>query len=273
MTIRIWHQSFTDVSLLPGYASMVKEHARRVCAADTTLDVHGVRPGTYPEGISPVEVVRFCWLDELISLQIVEAAVEAERQGYDAVAVSCFIDPGLEQARSLVDIPVVSSCETALLMSSFIGRRFALLALDEHNATLLRELVARYGADHRVLTVEALDPPVTEFELDRAFADGRDFLARFSRQAERLVERGADVIIPAEGVVNAVLARNRLREIGGTPVLDSYGTVLATAETLVRLRRATGFEVGRRGAYARPSPAMLSQVRAAAALSTVAPGP
>ena len=39
-------------------------------------------------------------------------------EGYDAVAVSCFADPGLELARSLVDIPVVSSCETALLVAS-----------------------------------------------------------------------------------------------------------------------------------------------------------
>jgi hypothetical protein len=47
MTIRIWHQSLTD-SQAPGYARMLEEHARRICGADTVVDLHGLRPSTYP---------------------------------------------------------------------------------------------------------------------------------------------------------------------------------------------------------------------------------
>src|SRR5690606_5915420 len=108
---------------------------------DTTVDLHGVRPGTYPDGMPPVEMVRYRWAHHLAFVQIVENIMAAEREGYDAVAISCFVDPGLEEARSVVDIPVVSSLETALLVSSTIGRAFGLLTLDDAMATTLGELV------------------------------------------------------------------------------------------------------------------------------------
>jgi allantoin racemase len=114
----------------------------------------------------------------------------------------------------------------------------------------LRRLVAFYGYGDRVATVAALDPSMDEFELDRAFAGSPEFVARFTEQARKLVSLGADVIIPAEGVLNTVLVRNNVRRIDGIPVLDSYGSLLGLAETLVRLRRRSGLSTSRGGAYA-----------------------
>lgn len=261
MTIRIWVQSFTDLSALPGYEGMLRDHARRICGPDTVVDVHGVRPGTYPGGMAPIEMIRYRWADHLLTVQVVENVMRAEREGYDAVAISCFLDPGLEQARGVVDIPVVSSCETALLVSSTVGRAVGLLAIDGHMAVILRELVGRYGYQDRVATVATLDPPITEHELDRAFVGAPAFVERIAGQVSPLVAAGADVIIPAEGVINSALVQNRVQAIAGAPVLDSYGALLAFAEMLVGLRRRSGLEVGRRGAYVRPSAEILSHLR------------
>lgn len=259
--IRIWTQSITDLTQLPGYEKVLKAHAHQICGTDTVVDVHGVRPGTYPNGMAPIEMTRYRWADHLLSAQVVENIVRAEREGYDAVAISCFLDPGLEEARGLVDIPVVSSCETALLVSSAIGRAVGLLAIDEHMAAKTRELVRRYGYADRVTTVETLSPPITEHELDRAFAGSPAFVERFTRQAAKLVEAGTDVIIPAEGVINTVLVRNRVQTVAGAPVLDSYGALIAFAKMLVQLRRCSGLTVGRRGAYIRPAPEIIAHMR------------
>ena len=261
MGIRIWHQSLTDLTLLPGYAAMMRDHARRVCGADTVVDLHGLAPGTYPEGMPPIDMVRFRWAHHLAFIQVVENAMRAEREGYDAVAISCFVDPGLEEARSVVSIPVVSSLETALLVSSTIGRAFGLLTIEEAMARTLRELVHRYGFSARVAAVSALDPPITEFELDRAFAGSPEFTERFAREARRMVADGCDVVIPAEGVVNTVLVRNGLESVDGTPVLDSYGSLLAFAEMLVQLRRRSGLSIGRSGAYAQPPESLVRHLR------------
>ena len=250
MAIRIWHQSYTDLTRLPGYAAMLQEHALRICGPETVVDLHGVTPGTYPEGMAPIEMVGYAYANHLVFIQIVENAIRAEREGYDAMAISCFVDPGLEIARSMVDIPVVSSCEAALLVSATIGRSPGLLTLDEIMAKEVRRLVAHYGYGDRVLEVAPMDPPLNEFQLDRAFAGSQEFVQEFTRQANHLIDRGADVIIPAEGVLNTVLVRNSVRSIGGTPVLDSYGSLLAFAEMLVQLRRRSGLATSRTGAYA-----------------------
>lgn len=263
--MRIWHQSYTDLTRLPGYAGMMAKHASKVCDPTTQVDLHGIAPGSLPEGVPPVTSIGFRHARQLIDLQIIENAVIAEREGYDAVAISCFLDPGLEEARSLVDIPVVSSCEAALLMSSLVGRSFGLIALDRAMADHVRTLVARYGFHARVATVETLDPPMDEHQLDSAFADSTAFVSGFEIQARRLIAAGADVIIPAEGVLNTALVSNGVRQFDGVPVLDSYGTLLMLTETIVRLRKKTGLDVSRVGAYARPPAGMLSSLRGMAA--------
>lgn len=250
--IRIWHQSYTDLSALPGYRAMLAEHARAVCGPDTVVDLHGLRPGTYPDGMPPIDMVAWRYPQRLADIQVVENIVTAERQGYDAVAVSCFLDPGLEEARSMVSIPVVSSCETALLVASAVARSFGLITLSEAMAAHLRRLADDYGFRDRVKVIAALDPPMNEHEVDAAFAGSPAFVERFSRQASVLLGQGVDIIIPAEGVLNIALVRNQVRAITTAPVLDSYGSLLAFAEMMVQLRRRSGLQTSRRGAYASP---------------------
>jgi allantoin racemase len=259
--MRIWHQSYTDLTRLPGYAGMLAEHAKALSSPDTVVDLHGLRPGTYPEGMPPVAMVGYSYATHLADLQVIENIITAEREGYDAVAISCFLDPGLEVARSMVDIPVVSSCETSLLISSMLGHSFGFLTLDETMAGFLRKLVVRHGFGDRVKMVAAMDPPIDEHELDSAFAGSPAFVARFSAQAERMVAQGADVVIPAEGVLNVALVRNGVRAVAGAPVLDSYGSLIALAETMVRLRRISGLGVSRAGEYAKPPAAVMPALR------------
>lgn len=252
MAIRIWHQSFTDIELLPAYATMLREHAARVCAPDTTVEVHGVRPGSYPKSMNPIEATRFPWSNHVLASQIAYNAVHAERQGFDAMAISCFFDPGLREARSLVDIPVVSICETSLLLGTSVGGRFGLIGLEGEQLFALKELAQRYGASERVAATLPLDPPITEEELEGVYDGGGDLEERLEKVAQVAVDRGADLIVPAEGVLNTSVVRRGIRTLAGVPVLDAYGLLLGYAETLVRLQRTTGLRVSHAGAYGRP---------------------
>ncbi|HEV7964797.1 MAG TPA: aspartate/glutamate racemase family protein [Actinoplanes sp.] len=266
MGLRIWQQSITDLEQLPQYRRTLAAHGRTVCAPDTEVEVHGVRPGTYPDGLTPIEAIAFPWCHRLLSLQIVQGAMEAERQGFDAVAVSCFFDPGLVEARSVVDIPVVSMCETAFQVASAVGRRYGLIGLDSAHAEFLHGLAREYGVSERIAAIVPLHPAVTEADLDAVHGGGGDLAERVASAAEAVAARGADVIIPAEGVLNTALMRQGLRAIGGVPVLDAYGALLAHAEMLVRLRRTTGLATSRVGAYAKSDAAVRDHI---AALSTM----
>jgi len=260
--MKIWHQSFTDLDRLPGYANMLAEVARRVCSIDTVVDLHGLFAGTYPEAVAPVELGRYRWTQEMNQFQVVENCLRAEREGYDAVAISSFGDQGLELVRSLVDIPVVASTETALLVSSTMGRRPGLLTLDGAMVRLIERLVANYGFRDRVAGVDQLQPQLTEHDLDPGFSGSAELVERFRANARRLIAKGADVLIPAEGVVNCLMVRNGLEEVDGVPVLDSFGAVLAMAEMLVHLRQRTGLSVSRSGAYAKPPSSVVEHIRA-----------
>ena len=261
MAIRIWHQSFADLSQLPGYAAMLAEHAAACVAEGTSVDIHGVAKGTFPPGIPPVHMHHYRWAQHIITMQVVANAMLAEREGYDAFALSCFIDPGVDLARSVVSIPVISALDISLTLAGAVGRAFGLITLDANTAAAQLELVRGYGAAARVLALEPLDPPVTEPELDAAFGGSASLVARFRAHAERLIAAGADVIVPAEGLLNTIMVRHGLREVSGCPVLDSYGGLLNYAELLVGLRRRSGLSVGRRGAYARPDDAVLAHLR------------
>jgi ABC-type branched-subunit amino acid transport system permease subunit len=79
-----------------------------------------------------------------------------------------------------------------------------------------------------------MNPSVTEFELDAAFTGSPALVEGFASQARRMIAGGADLVIPAEGVINAVLVRNACPAVDGVPVLDFYGALLSFAEMLVR---------------------------------------
>jgi Asp/Glu/hydantoin racemase len=244
---------------------MLAEHAERVCHLDTKVDIHGVRPGTYPEGVAPIEALRYPWFRHLLDLQVIENAVRAEREGYDAMAISCFYDPGLEAARGSVDIPVASICESTLLVAKSVGRSLALVGLEEDNAAFLRDLVHHYGLQDLLACVVALDPPVTEPELDRAFAGSSEFVRRFEESCRRQVtSAGADVLVPAEGVLNTALVRNGVQKVDGRPVIDAYAILLAHTEMLVQLRHTTGMEVSRIAYGPRPPDSLVAHFRGVA---------
>ena len=177
--------------------------------------------------------------------QIIENALRAEREGYDAVALSVFLDPGLDEARNVVDIPVVSALETALGVASKIGRSFALITRAKWMNARVDALIRQYHYEDRVAVLAPLDFPMGLDELDKVSAAPGEFIDRFTRQATDLIRAGVDVIVPAEGLLNTVLIRNGVHEIDGVPVLDSYGALLAHAEMLVRIRRCSGTTVKR----------------------------
>jgi allantoin racemase len=258
--MKIWHQSMTTLEDQPGYASLMKQHAQKVCAPDTVVDLHGVMPGTHPPDLAPVQAAGLAWLAELNSLQIVENVIRAQDEGYDAVAMSCFSDPQLDICRSLVDIPVISAFETSLLIASTSARAFGLLVPTASSVRNTRRRIQQYGFEHRAAVVAACDPQLTEYDMEHGF-EGGPMVDKLVANIRRLRDAGADIVIPAEGVLNALLVRNGIDNVDGVPVFDSFGAVMATAEMLVRLQRTTGLRNARSGAYRQPPAQAMAHAR------------
>ncbi len=89
--------------------------------------------------------------------QLLSAVQQGERDGFDAVVIACASDPGLEDAKDLVSIPVTAPMEAAV----GIGLAYERLAVvapriesgeDENlpqTSNWVRRLIHRYGAESR----------------------------------------------------------------------------------------------------------------------------
>lgn len=235
MAIRIWHQSFTVLSDLAAYDEALRAHFRRVSQPDTVIDMHGMREGTYRTNY-PGDDIKYAAMQYLHSLQFMQGAVMAERQGYDAFALSTLPEPGLHAIRTLISIPVIGYGECAARAAVDDGRRFGALVFIPELAELYRENVRRHGLGCRL--VGASDVGFRFTDVLAAFDRPDALIERFRDAARKLIARGAEAIVPGEAPLNVLLAMNGVHEIDGVEIIDSLGAWVRAAETAVLARRA-----------------------------------
>lgn len=262
--MRIWHQSFTDLNRVPLYRDTLQSHADRVMEDRAEVVVHGLRPGTYGENFVPIDAIRHRYLEYLIEMQICEAALTAEREGYDAFALGCFYDPAIRQARSLVDIPVVGLSETCMLVACSLGRRFSLIALNEDQRVQHEELAEAYGFGSRLASSLSMEPPIDEYMLEADEVTTAPIVEGFRRACARAVASGGEVVIPGDGVLNEFVYRRGLLQAEGATVMDALGVLFHYAAFMAESRAALGLTVSRHFHFARPGEAMLRHARAVA---------
>lgn len=262
--MRIWHQSFSDLDRAPVYRETLARHARAVLPPEDRVALHGLRAGTYGPDFAPIHAIRHHYLEMLNEHQVVEAALAAERAGYDAFALGCFYDPALRAARSLIDIPCVGLSETCMLVACSLGQRFGLVSLEESQRAQHEEMARAYGLRERLAGVVPMHPPIDEYMLEEDATAARPLLDAFEAAGRRLLAMGAEVLIPGDGFLNEFVWRHGLRSIDGAPVMDALGTLFRYAGFMAGARGALGLAVSRVGHYRRPPSAMLAQARRAA---------
>jgi Asp/Glu/hydantoin racemase len=251
MTMRLWHQSFTELDRLPGYKAALGEHFRRVALPDTEVELHGMAPGTYPTEY-PGTDIGFAAIQHLHTRQILERAIDAERQGFDAYLISTLPDPGLQEAKSLVDIPVIGYGVTAMHTACFLGSRFGVVSFIDELAPLYAANAMRYGLMARAGPVRPLGLGFSD--VVRGYERPEPVLAAFREAVRALATEGVDVVIPGEAPLALLLQRAGLYRVDEIPVIDALGAGVKMAEALVGLRRSSGMEVTRQGYFFRRPP-------------------
>lgn len=258
--LRLWHQSMTELETLPSYRQALQRQADDLLGDRVRVEVHGLVPGSYA-GHAPSEVLGHPYAYHLVLGQVVDAARAAEREGCDGFVIGSFSEPFLRQARSAVDIPVASMAEATLVVAASLGARVAMVANTPAVAGLVDDAVHAHRLGARVSSVTRLGPTWTEDALEAATPV--DVGAAFTAVAEQAVGEGADVVVPAEGVLAAVVRGLALTEVDGAPVLDTLAATWLHAELLARLF-AAGARTSRRSRYSRAPDEMVDDLRSAA---------
>lgn len=257
--LRLWHQSMTELAGLGGYRDFLVSHAARVLGDEATVQVEGLRAGTY-HGRTPTSALGNAFVYHRAVDQIIDNAIRAERDGFDAFVIGSFSEPMLREIRSAVSIPVTGILESSMLVSCSLGRRVAPIANAPEISFIVQSAVEKHGLESRVLPCVSLDPPMHEAELMAASAsDPQAVLQAFTKAARHaIVQQGADVIVPAEAVLATLMVSNKLTHVDEAPVVDVLAIAWRYALMMIRLRTDCGLETSRAGAYARRDPELVA---------------
>jgi Asp/Glu/hydantoin racemase len=258
--MKLWYQSLTRESAWPAYNKALAGILDAAKAPDTTIHIQGIRNRG---GIGD----QYRYLEFIETIEVLENARQAEKDGFDAFLIGNIADPGLRQAREAVMIPVVGLCETSVHTACQLGASFGVVTSNDKHRATIEENLARYRIDRRLSGIRLMNVERL-VDLDRGFADkaaGDDLLSRFRIAADALVDDGAEVIIAGVGVVAALLAVNGVHNLAkGAVVLNGIVALLKLAEMIVQMERIAGQRLtSRRAAYGRPPAAQLAELRAA----------
>jgi Asp/Glu/hydantoin racemase len=257
--MRIWYQSLFDGGRMPAYFEGLKVRARSVARQGVEVEFHSLPAGVYG-GRVPSDVVIYPYLVSLYVQFILDNALRAEAEGYDVFAIGSVQDPGIEEARSLVDIPVVGYGEAAMHFACLLGSRFVIIAFGERFDQMLDLRIKRLGLAERALPTTAL-MDASFADVGKGLEDSRSLVEKFSGQARQLIARGAEAIIPGQLYLSEAIARAGVTRIDEVPIVDGLAATLKMAEAMADLKRL-GVSVTRRGyTHARPTADMIEHAR------------
>ncbi len=81
----------------------------------------------------------------------------AEENGYDAVILDCFLDPGLASCREYVNIPVFGACQSSCSLSIRLGGKFSVIGILIEMDRCIRNNLAIYGIEDNLSSIHNLN--------------------------------------------------------------------------------------------------------------------
>lgn len=220
------------------------ENLRKVARPDTEVhheDISNVYPLKY---LSPL-YYKYKAIDGCV-----DRIMKAEQEGYDSAVISCMYDPGLLEARDVVDIPITGALESSTHIASMMGFKYSILTvLPMVNYAWIHRILQIYGVSENCASVRPI--PIHVLNL---YSNYDEVVKQTISVAKRCVEEdGAEVIIPGCTIQQAVFTHeldNDPVDVIGAPVIDGMVTGLKMAETMVDLHQKAGYPaVSRRGLY------------------------
>ena len=96
--------------------------------------------------------------------------------------------------------------------------------------------------------------------VDLPFRQG--IIEQFNKAAQKLLNKGAEVIIPAGGDIIVFLAESKTYEFQRAPIVNGIVELVKMGEMAVKLRKITGRFTSKRLTYAPPTGDYLERTRA-----------
>ncbi len=180
-----------------------------------------------PTGPASIE----CAYDEFqASLGTIDAAVQAEKDGYDGVIIGCAGDVALDGVREMVNIPAMGPAQASYMAAAMLGRKFSVITPLSTLIGPLEELAEKYGLKDKLASVRATDITVLDIN--------RDPDAAMRRTTEEAIkasdEDGADAVVLGCMSMAFAQADKEITEKIGIPCVNPLPVSVYFLESLVK---------------------------------------
>ncbi|MEM3819937.1 MAG: aspartate/glutamate racemase family protein [Nitrososphaerota archaeon] len=192
---------------------------QNIASSTTKIDV--VSLGSGPPS---VETIRDY---EAVRPIVIDLALKMYRE-YDGLIVNCFLDPGVQELKNLINRPVVGPGESSLAFGSIFGGRLGIVSIESEALKLIEEKCSILGYGERIISIRGIKTHVVD--LARDWDRVKMELVEESRRA---VRDGAEVIIL--GCTGLAGLSKWVSEAVSKPVIDPAAAALKMIESIVSL--------------------------------------
>lgn len=164
-----------------------------------------------------------------------KAIVQAQKEGYEAVIVGCFLDPGVREAREVVDIPVFGTANVALNVCAMLGHRTGVITTSVYVKRGIESNLRESGMADRVV--------VRNINADAAAVmnsgDPSEIVKALADEAVKAIEEDDVAVLTLGcGGLYGVLDdfKKELRQRGyDIPIVESHRTAVEVVKALLPL--------------------------------------
>jgi len=191
--------------------------------------------------------LEYYYYETLVLSDTLKKVKQAEKDGYDAAVIGCFYDPGLLEAREIVEKMVIATpAESSMHIASTLGNKFSIIIGRNKWIKQMEENVINYGFRDKLASFKSVNLGVYDFHKDE-------------KLTERLLKKAAKEAIEKDGAEVIILGctiqfgfYKELQEYLGVPVIDAVLAPLKYAEFLIELKEKVNWTHSKIGGYETP---------------------
>jgi len=244
--MKIWYQSATTYRYEPGfdaYGKTLEEICQESARPDTEVHVEGIP-------MIAKDVEKYNFLQFYHKAQIMSNMIRAEKEGYDAFVIGCDLEPGLEEGKSMLSIPVVGISEASYHLAMMLGHLFTVVTSSMAFFQIFKRQVEKYGLAGKYLPGPYFYK-ASKSELASALIYPTPVIEKYKAVAQKAIADGASVIILNPAFIAALAYKTGWTKEQDAVILNPIAAVVKIAEMMVDLKKL-GFEPSRQiGVYAR----------------------
>ncbi len=174
------------------YYALLRADYDSVKRPDTEVTIKDV-----PTGLAAPDEITYVGKRFLNDRDILTTMLQAEAEGYDAIAGACFFDGAIRAAQQMMSIPVVGPAQASMQLAALIGTRFATITSDprwipEMEAHISEVGMREHAIGYKPMRAITLAPDIFFGCLGGDYQPAVD---NFTQIAAGCIEDGADVLI------------------------------------------------------------------------------